>query len=126
MCQTYSPLQESLLNGFGRHINENVKYNLYDKQGVSIPRLKHLYHMFKTVVGQCHCWFLDCKWSDMEKQVTSSYKWLPVFTLLTINLDMQLCLHKSQTQSANLQFIINGKFYLITLLNYYLFFTTIC
>ena len=62
----------------------------------------------------------------MEKQVTSSYKWLPVFTLLTINLDMPLNSHKSRIQSVNLQLIINGKFYLITLLDNYLFFYTIC
>ena len=39
----------------------------------------------KTVVGHTfnNCWFLVYKWPVMEKQVTSSYKWLPVFTFLT-------------------------------------------
>ena len=71
----------------------------------------------KNVVGQFNCWFLVCKWSVMENQLTSSYKWLPVFTLLTIDLDMTLYSHKGRTQNTNLQFIINGKFYLIILLD---------
>ena len=46
-------------------------------------------------ICQCNCWFLVYKWSVMEKQVTISYKRLPVYTLLTINLDMPLYSHKS-------------------------------
>ena len=60
----------------------------------------------------------------MEKQVTSCNNWLLVFTLLTtcrlgsaVYVDLPLYSHKSQTQSVNLQFIINVKFYL-TLLNF--------
>ena len=66
-------------------------------------------------------WYLVYKWSVIEKQVTSSYKWLPVFTLLTIcrlglaiNLDMPFYSHKSREQSAYLKIIINVKFYLMT------------
>ena len=52
-------------------------------------------------ICQRNCWFLVYKWSVMEKQVTISYKRLPVYTLLTINLDMPLYSHKSRTQSFN-------------------------
>ena len=54
---------------------------------------------------------------------SASVDWEPAINL---EVDMPLYSHKSRIQSINLQFIINVKFNIITLLNYYLFFTTIC
>ena len=48
------------------------------------------YHLFKNCcrpvcIGLTfnNCWLLVYRWSAMEKQITSSNNWLPVFTLLT-------------------------------------------
>ena len=86
-------------------------------QGLSIQRVNNLYHMFKNCCRPVcidytfnNCWFLVYKWSVMEKQVTISYKWLPVFTLLTnCRLGISnysryaIYSHKSRTQSVNYQ-----------------------
>ena len=73
---------------------------------------------------------IKLKYRQLKKCLALSFSDVVLIMLINvkmpaINLDMPLYSHKSRIQSVKLQFIINGQFYLITLLNYYLFFTTI-
>ena len=85
--------QNFSFNQYLHYLPRQIQYP--GTQGLLYKGLRIFTICSKTVVGQCNCWFLVCKWSVMKKQVTSSYKWLPVFTLLTINLDMPLYSHES-------------------------------
>ena len=104
---------------------------------VFLYKVKNLYHLFKNSFRPVcidlsfnNCWFLVYRWPVMEKQVYSSYNWIPVFTILTTcrlgtSNKCRFATLLTQKSNTKCKFTIYIKLYLITLLNYYLFFTTI-